>query len=75
MTVVTPKRRTAVTWRAVLIGFLLIPPNSQWIMQMEAIYSSTHSTNFSLFFNAVCNLLVLIVVNTLLKKFSPKIRF
>ena len=75
MTVVAPKRRTAVTWRAVLIGFLLIPPNSQWIMQMEAIYSSAHSTNFSLFFNVVCNLLVLIVVNALLKRFSPKFVF
>jgi len=35
---------------------------------MEAVYYSAHSTTFSLFFNAVCSLLVLLFSNSLLKK-------
>lgn len=65
------KRRMGATWRAVLIGLLLIPLNSFWIMQMEAVYYSAHSTVYGLFFNTICNLLVLIGLNAPLKKFSP----
>ena len=61
------------TWRAVLIAILLIPLNSYWIMQMEAIYYSAHSTLIALFFNVVFNLLILIVLNIPLRKISPKL--
>ena len=46
-----------VTWRAVLIGLVLIPVNSYWVMQMEAVYYSAHSTAFALFFNVVFTVL------------------
>ncbi len=70
-----PNQDTAVTWRAVLIAILLIPLNSYWIMQMEAIYYSAHSTLIALFFNVVFNLLILIVLNIPLRKISPKLVF
>ncbi|MBM3235747.1 hypothetical protein FJZ31_05565 [Candidatus Poribacteria bacterium] len=59
---------TGVTWRAVLIGLILIPINSYWIVQMEAVYYSAHSTTFALLFNAIFTLLILIVLNIPLKK-------
>ena len=71
----TSKQDTAVTWRAVLIAILLIPLNSYWIMQMEAVYYSAHSTLIALFFNVIFNLLVLIGLNIPLKKISPKLVF
>ncbi|MBI1928553.1 hypothetical protein HYR99_30460 [Candidatus Poribacteria bacterium] len=69
------KLRMGTRWRAVLIGLLLIPLNSFWIMQMEAVYYSAHSTVYGLFFNTICNLLVLIGLNVPLKKFSPGLAF
>jgi hypothetical protein len=62
------KWRTGVTWRAVLIGLILIPINSYWIVQMEAVYYSAHSTTFSLLFNAIFTLLILILLNIPLRK-------
>jgi hypothetical protein len=58
----------SVTWRAVLIGLILIPINSYWIVQMEAVYYSAHSTTFSLLFNAIFTLLILILLNIPLRK-------
>ena len=69
------KRGTGVTWRAVLIGIILIPLNSYWVVQMESVYYSAHSTLFSLLFNAVFTLLVLIALNIPLKKLSPNLAF
>jgi hypothetical protein len=71
----TSKRKADVTWRAVLIGLLLIPLNSYWIMQMEAVYYSAHSTLMALFFNVICNLLVLLALNIPLRKLSPNLTF
>jgi len=63
----------SVTWRAVLIGIILIPLNSYWIIQMESVYYSAHSTLFSLFFNVVFTLLILMLLNVLLKKLSSRL--
>ena len=57
-----------IRWRAILTGLLLISLNSFWIIQMEAVYYSAHSTTFSLFFNSVCSLLILLAGNSVLKK-------
>ena len=35
---------------------------------MEAVYYSAHSTTYSLFFNTICSLLVLVAVNVPLRK-------
>ena len=41
-----------VRW-TVLIGLILIPINCYWIIQMEAVRYSGHSTTISLLFNSV----------------------
>ena len=69
------KPRKVVRWRAVLIGFLLIPPNSYWIMQMEGVFYSGHPTLYSLLFTAVLNLQILMVINIVLRQFAPNLAF
>ena len=44
-----------VRW-TVLIGLILIPINCYWIIQMEAVRYSGHSTTISLLFNSVFGL-------------------
>src|SRR5438094_8918798 len=53
----------AVTWRSLLIGVLLIPPNAYWLVQMERVRYSAHPTTISLFFNVVFILLVVTLIN------------
>jgi len=62
---------SAVTWRAIVIGLILIPINCYWIIQIEGIWYSGHPTVATLFFNAVFSLFVLILVNLLLQRFIP----
>ncbi|MFC1715489.1 DUF6785 family protein [Candidatus Poribacteria bacterium] len=67
---------TGVTWRALIIGAALIPLNNFWIMQVEGVWNTGHSTCLSLMWHVVLNLLVLILINLfLLKKFLPKYAF
>src|SRR5918911_1407567 len=54
----------AVTWRSLLLGLLLIPPNAYWLVQMERVRYSAHPTTISLFFNVVFILLVVTLINT-----------
>ena len=69
-----PHNGTAgVTRRALVIGFLLIPPNCYWVVQSEVVWGTTYLTIVSLFFNVTFVLLVLVGLNALLKKSSPQI--
>lgn len=64
---------TDVTWRSLIIGAVLIPFNNYWIMQVEAVWNTGHSTCLSLMWHVVLNLLLLILINLfLLKRFLPK---
>lgn len=65
------KREVGVSWRAFLIGFLLIPPNVYWVMMVEGIWHTGHPSVMSLPWNAVFNILVLILINLLLKRIFP----
>jgi hypothetical protein len=65
----------AVTWRAVLLGLLLIPLNSYWVVQMEIIRYSAHPTTISLFFNLLFILFVLVLLNSLIARFFPRFIF
>jgi len=68
---VTP--RDNITWRAILIGAILIIPNNYWIMQVEGVWNTGHSTCLSLMWHVVINLLVIILINVLLlKKLTPQ---
>ena len=64
--------QTAVTWRSILIGLLLIPPNVFWVIEVECVWHSGHPTTISLFWNVVLNLFGLILINLLLKRFAPR---
>ena len=65
--------RSGLTWRSLLLAIVLIPPNVYWIEQMEQFRYSAHPTTVSLFFNAVFILLVLAALNTLTRKFAPRL--
>jgi hypothetical protein len=70
------KRTTAregqyVTWRAVLTGLLLMPPNAYFAMQRGIEWSGPPGT-ISLLYNVVFVLLVLTSFNRLLKRFAPR---
>ena len=70
-----PSRHRA-TWRAIVLGSLLIVPNAYWIMQVEGVWNTGHSTCLSLMWHVVVNLLVLILLNTfVIKRFWPNAAF
>jgi len=60
-----------VTWRAILIGLLLIPLNSYWIVRSETEGAIFYSTTSSLFCNAIFTLFILILLNEGVKLWSP----
>jgi hypothetical protein len=62
----------SVTWRALLIGLILIPFNAYWVIQIEIVWYSGHPTCASLFFNTIFILVAIIVGNLLAVKFAPK---
>lgn len=66
-----PPTRSRVTWRSILIGILLIPLNTYWIMEVEGIWHTGHPTAMSIMWNVVFNVFVLTLINLLLKKFTP----
>lgn len=59
--------------RALIIGIILIPINSYWIMETEVVWYSGHPTIVSLFFNVIFNISILVLLNFTLKRFRPKI--
>ena len=52
-----------ITWRAVLAGLILIRINAYWIVLIETVYYSAHSTTIGFFFNPIFTLLFLIALN------------
>ncbi|MBI3922383.1 MAG: hypothetical protein HY318_13260 [Armatimonadetes bacterium] len=65
---VARKETCGVTWRSLLLGILLIPPNAYWICEMEIVRYQAHPTTVSLFFNVVFILMVLMGINCLLRR-------
>lgn len=64
-----------VTARSVLLGIILIPLNSYWILYMSYVWDSNRPTSLSLLFNVLFVLLVLIMVNALLRRYAPRRTF
>jgi len=65
------KETSKVSWRAILIGLLLIPVNTYWIAMTEMVWKSLHFTVSSLPMNVVFILLFLILLNRLIKSIAP----
>jgi hypothetical protein len=66
------KNYRGVTLRSLLIAFILIPINCYWVIEMEVIRYSGHPVTISIFFNVIFNIFVLIGLNLILKRISPK---
>jgi hypothetical protein len=65
------KRLTGVTWRAVIIGLVLIPPVTFWIMEVECVWHSGHPTSISLMWGVVFVMFLVILINLLVRKLLP----
>jgi len=52
-----------VSWRAILVGLLLVPLNTYWIAMTEMVWTSLHFTVSSLSMNVVFILLFLVLIN------------
>ena len=67
--------RARVTVRAVVLGAVLIPLNVYWVMMVEGIWHSGHPSVMALPWGAVFNLVILLLVNVLLRRFAPRHAF
>jgi hypothetical protein len=68
-------RPLPVTFRAVLLGLLLIPANAWWLTQIEYVRYSDNATTSALFFNCVALLLLLLLANAGLRRVRPRWAF
>jgi len=66
-------RDNGVTWRSLLIGALLIPPNAYWILQLEMVWGGTYPSVLTLLFNAIFSLLVVTSLSLLVRRYLPDI--
>jgi hypothetical protein len=64
---------SGITLRAVGLGLILIPINCYWIMYTEMVWWAQFPTTMSLFFNVIFCLAVIIPINLLFRKISPKL--
>ncbi len=66
-------RTLGVTWRSVVLGVVLAPPNCYWVLMMGEVRYSGHPTTVSLFFNVIFTLLVLTGANALFGRLFPRV--
>ena len=64
-------RNPGVTWRSILIGALLIPPNAYWIIQLELVWGGTYPSVITLLFNVVFSLFIVVALNVLVRRVFP----
>ena len=62
---------TTISYRALIIGGLLIPINLYWLTLAETIYQPVFSTLFTLFYNVTFTLFLLVLLNAFLNKYAP----
>ncbi len=66
----SPSRAQRVTFRAILLGALLIPPNC-WFVLHGYFFGNSRPTTVSLFFNVVVTLLILGFINRFVARRMP----
>ena len=71
-TLSSSKPSASVGWRSIAIGLLLIPINCYWITYIELVQYSAQPTIVSLIFTVVFNVLVLMGLNQIFKRFLPR---
>ncbi len=67
--------KSSITLRATLIGIILIPFNSYWVLHLSYIWDSNRPTSLALLFNVLFTLLVLIGVGAILRRLRPALAF
>ena len=67
--------KSPITLRATLIGILLIPFNSYWVLHLSYIWDSNRPTSLALLFNVLFTLLVLMGFSTILRRLRPSLAF
>ncbi len=60
-----------VTWRAIIVGLIVLPPNV-WFILEGRIWSQSRPTTVSLFFNVVVSILVLVLLNSLVRRINVR---
>lgn len=60
-----------VSWRAIVIGLILIPPNSYWIAQRSMVWGGS-PTYMSIFYNVIFCVTFLTFLNLLARKFAER---
>lgn len=68
-------RKSKSIYKAILVGCILIPFNSYWIVTIEMGRYLAYPTCISLFFNVVFTLFVLQVLNLILVRLLPQLAF
>ena len=71
----TKENKISITLRSVIIGLVLIPFNSYWVLHLSYVWDSNRPTSLALLFNVIFSLIILIAVNELLYRFNPKLVF
>ncbi|OFX16309.1 MAG: hypothetical protein A2Z18_07725 [Armatimonadetes bacterium RBG_16_58_9] len=66
------KYRLGVTWRAIIIGLLLMPVITYWVFTTEVVRYQGHPTTISIFYSSIFVLLLLIAFNGFLKRYFPR---
>ena len=67
------RRTSGVSFRAVVIGSIMVVANAYWLtLTSEVTWPMYLLTFVSLFFNAVFSLFLLLMGNHLLKQFAPR---
>jgi len=64
-------KQQRVTIRAFALGTLLLIPNVYWVITVEGIWHTGHPTVMALAWGVVFNILVLLLINLLLKRYIP----
>ena len=64
---------TQITWRAVLLGTLLIPVNIYWLTIVEVKYNSLDGSSLPLFVQPIFILFALVLFNRVLKYLRPSV--
>ena len=67
------RSKVSIRWWVFLLGAILIAVNSLWIARTEALDYSGFPTVASLFFNVIFSLLVLIFVNSGVRRMNPRL--
>jgi len=65
-------RRTGVTWRAILLGLLLIPPVTYWHIRLEMIPDIAYPTRVGIVWTGIFALLIVCLLNRLIGAVAPR---